>query len=177
MKQIRLAGVGGQGIVLLGAILGEAANIANQYVGLSATYGSEARGTPTTSDVVISDAWLDYPKVEVPDILVAFFQAGYEKNLAIMNERGLILYDPDLLKRVASSLVPHTEIPATKLAMEKLSSTIASNMVMLGALVCLTGVISREAATKAMELSVSSRFLQTNLAAFNIGYEYAESLK
>ena len=94
ITQIRLSGFGGQGVVLAGLLLGEAGVAEGKYVAGSNSYGAQARGSGCKSEVVFSDAPIDFPHLTTADILVAMSQGTYDQYCADINpETGLILYD------------------------------------------------------------------------------------
>ncbi|HIC96229.1 TPA: hypothetical protein EYP12_06345 [Candidatus Bipolaricaulota bacterium] len=187
MIKIRFCGFGGQGIVLLAEILGHAAVFAGKWAAQSASYGAEARGSASTSEVIISEEWIPYPKVEEADILVAMSQDGYNKYLKEVVEGGTILFDSTLVrpdgdgdgdgKGNAPKRHHRYPIPASRLAREELESPIVANMIMLGALIRLTGVVSPEETRGAIEAHVAERFRELDLRALEVGLRLAEELK
>ena len=168
-----IAGFGGQGVVTAGYILGRAACLFDKKnVTQTQSYGPEARGGACTSEVVISEDLIDYPKVIKPDVLVAMSQEAYSECCQYVKEGGIIILDKDLVsvdnKRKE---VRYYEIPSTAVA-EHLGSKIVANIVMLGTLVALTGVVSKEAIRK----SVEERFpkqAELNLRALEEGMKLA----
>jgi len=170
--QVRFGGVGGQGIVLCGRLLGKAAALFDgKHAVCTQSYGPEARGGASRSDVVISDSPVDYPFVTEADALVAFFQEAYVKFRAALRPGGLLVYETSLVHSVPDE--PNAVgLPATAIA-EEVGSRLAANVVMLGYLVGKTGVVSREAAEEALRTTVKSRILELNLHAFEAGYARA----
>ena len=170
--EVRLAGYGGQGIVLAGLLLGKAAAL---YDGKEAvftqSYGPEARGGASSADVVIADQPVDYPLVTRPDCLVVMFQEAYERYRPDLAEGGLLVLDQDLVKPGAGERAFHA-IPATRLA-EGLGKKIAANVVMLGFFTAVSGLVRREAVEAALRSSLASRVLELNLKAFDAGNAYA----
>lgn len=171
-QEVRLAGYGGQGIVLAGLLLGKAAAL---YDGKEAvftqSYGPEARGGASNADVVIADAPVDYPLVTRPDCLVVMFQEAYERYRPSLVEDGLLVLDQDLVKPGGGER-KFRAIPATRLA-EGLGKKIAANVVMLGFFTAVSGLVSREAAEAALRSTIAPRHLELNLRAFATGYDYA----
>ena len=99
--EIRLAGSGGQGLVLAGVILAEAAGIYDgKFVCQTQSYGPAARGGASKAEVVISDAEIDYPKAIRPDVLLAMNQTSLDKYLADLKPGGVLLVDADLVREV-----------------------------------------------------------------------------
>jgi len=174
--EVRFAGFGGQGIISAGRITGKAAAIFDgKDAVMMQSYGPEARGGACNSDLVISDAAIGYPQLKQPDILVVMSQEAYEKYGQDINPDGTLLVDADLV--VMGEYPPPVErvyaIPATRLA-EGLGKKIVANVVMLGALVAITGVVSRKAMLEAILSSVPPRTKELNERAYATGYEKGE---
>ena len=171
-QEIRLAGYGGQGIILAGLLLGKAAAL---YDGKEAvftqSYGPEARGGASSADVVIADQPVDYPLVTRPDCLVVMFQEAYERYRPDLAPGGLLALDQDLVKPNAQEGVFHA-VPATRLA-EGLGKRIAANVVMLGFFAAVSGLVSRQAVEQALRSTIPSRHLELNLRALARGYDFA----
>lgn len=172
--QVRFGGVGGQGIVLCGRLLGKAAALFDGKDAVcTQSYGPEARGGASRSDVVVSEGRVDYPFVTEADVLVAFFQEAYMKFRSALRPGGLLIYDTALVHSVPDEANAFG-LPATAIA-EELGNRLAANIVMLGFLVGKTGVISREAAEEAIRATVKPRILDLNLRAFDAGYSRAQA--
>lgn len=166
-KEIRIAGFGGQGIVLSGFILGQAALLDGNSAVQSQSYGPEARGGAAKSEVIISDEKIDYPRVTEADVFVAMSQEAYDKLRGDLREKGLILIDKDLVEASGKAI---KGIPFTKIA-DKLGKKIVANVVMLGALTAITGIVSKESIKKAIEANVPRKALKINMKAFEKGYK------
>ncbi|ACV24600.1 2-oxoacid:ferredoxin oxidoreductase subunit gamma [Methanocaldococcus fervens] len=178
-KEIRLSGFGGQGIILAGIILGRAAALYDKKEAVQTqSYGPEARGGASKSEVVISDEPIDFPKVIKPDILVCLSQQAYDKYKDDIKEGGILLVDEDLVSTDEKPKVDVTlyKIPFTRIASEEIKLPIVANIVMLGALTKLTNIVSRESMEKSILDSVPKGTEEKNLLAFKKGYEYAENL-
>ncbi|MBP1716905.1 MAG: 2-oxoglutarate ferredoxin oxidoreductase, gamma subunit, partial [Deltaproteobacteria bacterium] len=120
MIQVRFAGLGGQGILLMGEILGEAAVLDKKYVGQTASYGSEARGSACRSDVVISESWIDFPEVTEADVLACMSQGTYDQLSKKINPaEAIIFYDAQMVKPTPSLAVKQVSIPATERAFKE----------------------------------------------------------
>lgn len=173
--EVRLTGFGGQGIVLSGIILARAAMHDKKGVVQSQSYGPEARGGACHSEVVISDESIHYPLVDEPDILVAMSQEALDKHMNSLKRGGILIIDSDTITRIPDeSEVKVTKVPAASLASEKLGKGIAANIVMLGALTNLTGIVSKEAMEKAALESAPRGTEETNLRALKEGYLCAQ---
>jgi 2-oxoglutarate ferredoxin oxidoreductase subunit gamma len=169
MIQIRFCGFGGQGVVLLGEILGHAAMLAGGWAAQSASYGAEARGSTCSSEVLISDSWIAYPKVAEADVPTALSQSGYDQYISQLRPQGLVLFDVSLV--IPKETECHYAIPATQLAREELENPIVANMIMIGALAEITQIVPKEKLVEAITARVPSRFLQLNLRAVELGGE------
>jgi 2-oxoglutarate ferredoxin oxidoreductase subunit gamma len=168
--EIRFSGFGGQGIILAAVILGRAAAL---YDGKNAVqtqvYGPEARGGASMSAVIIDDEPILYPEVSVPDIYVIMSQEGFERYGAKAPKEAVMLIDSDMVEgRPACTF---HEIPATSEARNTLGKVIVANIVMLGALVAATGIVSDTAIEKAVLDSVPKGTEKLNLAALKRGLE------
>ncbi len=169
--EVRIAGFGGQGVVTAGYVLGQSACL---FDGKSATmtqsYGPEARGGACRSEVVISDDVIDFPRVVKPDLLVAMSQEAYLLYYDDVKDGGSIILDEDLVSPVeGENEVKYYKTPATRTA-EALGNRIVANVVMLGAIVSLTKVVSVEAMKNAVEARWP-RFSELNLKALEKGIE------
>ena len=171
-REIRIAGTGGMGVVLAGVIVGNAAVIAGLNAVQSQSYGSEARGTATKSEVIISDGDIHYPKVRKSDIFVVMSQKALEMYLQDAKENSVLIVDPDLVD--TSELESKFEIikvPAMKTA-DEMGLRLVSNMIMLGALAKKIDEIPSEALEKAVTQSVPEKYLELNLKAVKAGADY-----
>jgi 2-oxoglutarate ferredoxin oxidoreductase subunit gamma len=173
--EIRLAGFGGQGIILAGNILGKAASLYEQLQAVfTQSYGPEARGGACSADVIISGGAIYYPRVSLPQILVLMSEEAKNTYGRQMSDQAMVLIDEDL---VQMDTVPEGcrlfKIPATRLA-EKLGRTIVANIVMLGFITSITGVVGYEAMKKALFDSIPSGTEELNLKAFEKGFEYGK---
>lgn len=170
-KEIRISGFGGQGIVLAGYIVGKACALYEGYEAvMTQSYGPEARGGASSSNIVIADEAIAYPFVRNPDVFVALSQEAYTKFRGTAKLDAIIMIDEHLIR-------PHEDdtpfmIPATRMA-EELGRRIVTNVVMLGFCTGILDFISRESMEKAIESSVKPKTLELNFHAFETGYEYA----
>jgi len=170
-SEIILTGFGGQGIVLAGKILGQAAAIGdNRESTLVQSYGPEARGGACSAQVIISDTAIHYPHVRRPDILVCMSQAGFEKYIGELSEAGTLLIDLDLVKPQGLGC-EYFSIPSTRMA-EELGRKMMANIIMLGFLVAVTKAVNPDSAREAVSSSVPRGTQDKNISAFNKGYDY-----
>ncbi len=171
-EEVRLAGFGGQGIILAGYILGKAAALYDDKNAIfTQSYGPEARGGACAAELVISDEPIDYPLVSRPSYLVLMSQEAFSKYGAAAAEGAQLIVDTDLVEGAAGKeWLRH--IPATRLAGE-LGSRIAANIVMLGFFGAVTQLVSRQALEESIRTSVPARTVELNLRAFQTGFDYA----
>jgi len=176
--EIRFAGFGGQGVVLAGMILGEAAVIHDGMHAIQTqTYGAAARGGAARSDVILSGEPIVYPQVTAPDIMAVFTLEAMNKYIADMKEGSTLIYDGSLFTPPEGLPYRLHNCPATGTAMNELGKGIVANMVMLGFLVGLTGVVTVEAAEEAIRGNVPKGTDELNLNAFRRGMALAKEEK
>jgi 2-oxoglutarate ferredoxin oxidoreductase subunit gamma len=177
LKELRIAGFGGQGVILSAHIVGRAAALhQGGYATMTQNYGPEARGGAASAALIVSDEPVLYPYLTQPDILVALSQEAYSKFIPDLKENGILLVEEDLVR--LGNVPQHMRvygIPATRLA-EELGKKMVLNVVMVGFLCSITGVVSREACRKAVQDSVPARFLDLNINAFEKGFEFGVQL-
>jgi len=178
-KEIRLAGFGGQGLILAGVVLAKAAVM---HAGLEAaqrqSYGTEARGGASRSEVIISDQAIDYPGVisGKNDILIAMGGAALTRYLKDVKPGGIVIYDPDLILNVPKDVDANFYGIRAAATAERLGRRIVANMVMIGALAELTGILPLDAVKKAIGSSVKAGTEEMNLQAIDAGVAEAKSL-
>jgi 2-oxoglutarate ferredoxin oxidoreductase subunit gamma len=172
IKEIRIAGFGGQGVVLSGLILGQAASIHDGgFSALTQSYGPEARGGSCTAEVVISDEPIGYPYVQSPNVLIILSQEAYNKYLSDLPAEALMIIDPDLVKPDPSQNPVPLSIPATRMARD-MGRTVVANIIMLGFLAAASDLVSPEALKKSVLTSVPKGTEEFNTRAFETGYNY-----
>ncbi|MHA2150034.1 MAG: 2-oxoacid:acceptor oxidoreductase family protein [Candidatus Thorarchaeota archaeon] len=169
--EIRFGGFGGQGIVTMAVVLGETLSlIEKKQCVQTQSYGPEARGGATKSELVIDDVEVDYPKVQAPDVFVAMSRAAYLEYVDGLKDDGILIIDEDLVK-VEGDLpdgVKIYKIPATRIADVEVGVKQATNVVMLGALTAITGIVSPKGLKKQI-VDRWPRFKETNLKALKLG--------
>jgi len=170
IKQIRLSGFGGQGIILAGTLLGQAGVIDGKYVAESSSYGAQARGSGCKSEVVFSDRPIDFPRVTTADVLFVMSQGAYDVYYAdVKADSGIILYDDGQVVAKEDLIVEQIGIPATDYAIKKLKNSQVANIILLGALIEISEIVPSLALQKAIRVHVSERFRSLNLKALRIG--------
>ncbi len=172
--EVRLSGSGGQGMILAGIILAEAAGLYDgKNVVQTQSYGVEARGGASRAEVIISDEEIVFPEVTRPDILLVMNQPSVEKFLSSLKEDGLLIVDSTSIKKAPATPSRVYMIPLTDLG-QKAGGQIVSNIVALGALVGLTGVASEEAMRKAVLSRVPKGTEDLNMRALDLGLKAAQ---
>ncbi|MDI6756342.1 MAG: 2-oxoacid:acceptor oxidoreductase family protein [Thermodesulfobacteriota bacterium] len=171
--EIRIAGFGGQGVVTVGKIAGVAAALHDKRNAVQTqSYGPESRGGACKSEIVLSDGEIYYPKVRLADVLVALSQTAQDVYLKDLKPGGLLIVDPlTVIKEAPRSDIRVVQVPTAEIAL-KVGNKKFQNMVALGALCQLTGVISRNALEKAIKETVPPKTLTQNIEAFQKGLEY-----
>ena len=170
--EIRFSGAGGQGLITAGIILAEAATIIEgKHAVQSQSYGPEARGGASKSEVIISDSPIDYPKATVVDACLAMTQEAADKYANGIKDGGVLLLDDDFVPNTPKGNYRVVRIPITRTAKEELGREIVANVVALGAMISLTGVVSREAGEQAVLSKVPEAFKELNQKAYSLGFE------
>jgi 2-oxoglutarate ferredoxin oxidoreductase subunit gamma len=172
-KQITITGFGGQGVILAGRIVGEAAAILDHLEStLVQSYGPESRGGACSAQVTIADGAIYFPYIERPDILVCLSQSGYDKHVATLKDDGVLIIEQDLVKPAGDR--ESFAVPCTRFA-EELGNKMMANIIMVGFFTAITGAISLEAARSTVEKSVPKATMEKNIKAFERGWEYAQA--
>ena len=149
MQQLRLSGTGGQGLILAGIILAEAALLDGKLAVQSQSYGPEARGGSSKSEVIISDKVIHYPKITVPDVVLAMSQEACKKYTVDLPESGILITDSLFVQQLPDKRYKQIfELPITQTAQNELGKALFANIIALGAIVKITGVVSKEALVK-----------------------------
>jgi 2-oxoglutarate ferredoxin oxidoreductase subunit gamma len=173
LTELRIAGFGGQGVILSAIVIGKAASIyQGAYATMTQNFGPEARGGACSAQLLLSDKPILYPYVTQPDIMVVMSQEAYTRFVPELREGGTLIVEQDLVR--VTDLPKQTRVyscPATRLA-EELGKRMVSNSVMVGFLTAVTGLLDADAVRKAIADSVPSNFRDLNLNAFEKGHEY-----
>ena len=172
--EIRIAGSGGQGIVLAGIILAEAAILDGRYVAQSQSYGPEARGGNSISEVILSDIEVDYPRALELDLLITLTQEACDRNLPDMKAEGLVVVDSDLVQRVLWGKLAN--LPFEQIA-QGVGEERAINMAALGAVAAFCPDVSRRSLARVITKRLPSGKVTANLSAFDEALKAARKLK
>jgi len=173
LTEIRLAGFGGQGVILSAIVIGKAASI-NQggYATMTQSFGPEARGGACAAQVILDQEPILYPYVTQPDILVIMSQEAYTKFAPEIKDGGILIVEQDLVR--VGDVQPGVRlfsVPATRLA-EELGKRMVLNIVMVGFFAAVTGLLDPKALRDAVLDSVPPSFRELNAKAFDKGFEY-----
>ena len=176
--EIRVGGLGGQGVILCGSIIGKAAAIySGRHAALIQAFGPEARGSACSAQVIVADEAIGYPYVRRPDILVLLSQDAFVQFSPQLKPDGVVLYENELVQ--VEGRLPTTArsfgIPATRFA-EELGRRLVLNIVMAGFFTGVTNLLSIDAVEKAVVDSVPKGTESLNLKALMKGYEYGRGL-
>ncbi len=170
--EIRVSGFGGQGVILLGYLIGKAAAIMRETVTLNQSFGPEARGSACSAQVIVDDDKILYPYLTKPDVLICMSQEAYTKFEPELKNDGLLLIDEDLVKDAKQrGKIKMYRVPATRLA-EELGRKIVLNIVMLGFFTAIAKVVDHDSVRKTVADSVPKGTEELNLKAFDSGYEF-----
>jgi 2-oxoglutarate ferredoxin oxidoreductase subunit gamma len=176
LTEIRIAGFGGQGVILSAIILGRAASIhQGAFATMTQSFGPEARGGACSAQLVLSGSPVLYPYVSRPDILVVMSQEACTKFVPELKDGGTLIVEQDLVR--VTDLKPNTRafsVPATRLA-EELGKRMVLNSVMVGFFTAVTRLLDRDAVLKSVADSVPAAFRELNLKAFDKGFSYGST--
>lgn len=173
-KEIILSGSGGQGLILAGIVLAEAALLAGLQAVQTQSYGPEARGGASRSEVIIGDGEIDYPKVERADLLLAMNQEACDKFIGAVKETGLAVVDSTYVSELPAVAFRVVSLPITQATKERLGKAIVANMAALGALVYFLEEVPLALAEQAIAQRVPRGTEEINRQAFRLGRELAE---
>ncbi|NQU16317.1 MAG: 2-oxoacid:acceptor oxidoreductase family protein [Desulfobacteraceae bacterium] len=174
--EVRLSGSGGQGIVLAAIILAQAAGINDgKYVVQTQSYGVEARGGASRAEVIINDEEIVFPEVTAPDILLAMNDPSLRKYGDTLKEGGILIANSNEIAAISAPKAKVYSIPLTQLGRQA-GGEIVGNIVALGALVGLTGVVSEAGLRSAVRHRVPKGTEDRNMAALEVGLKAAREV-
>ncbi len=176
--ELRFSGSGGQGMILAGIIMAEAAAIyGDKNAAQSQSYGPESRGGASKAEVIISSQPIDYPKATSIDCMLAMTQEACTKYHHDIKQGGILLVDSEEVKNVPKGNFRLYSFPIIGTAREELGKTIVANIISLGMITELTGIVPHEAIEKAVLSRVPPAFIELNKRALQIGFDKARTLK
>ena len=174
-REIRLSGFGGQGLILAGMILAEAGMYDGHQVVQTQSYGPEARGGASKSEVVISSEAIDYPKVTSPDVVLVMSDVACQRYACTVQQGGTLIVDSGLVKDVPPAPGQLYSVPITDVAKQATGRAITANIVALGVVNTIAGIVSPEALEKAVLSRVPKGTEELNLKALRAGIEAAKA--
>ncbi len=175
--EIRLSGAGGQGLILMGKVLAEAAAIyEDRNATQSQSYGPEARGGASKSEVIISDGEIDYPKATDLDLLFAFTQEACDKYSSDIKDNALVIVDSEFVTNPPVGNYRVLSLPVHQLARDSVGKTIIANILALGVIVEASGVVLASSAEAAVKARVPRGTEEMNLKAFRAGVEAVRAM-
>lgn len=173
--EIRFSGSGGQGLILAGVIFAEAAAI---YGGINAvqsqSYGPEARGGASKSEVIISDETINFPKAMSIDLLLALTQEACTKYYVDLKEEGVLLIDEDFVTEIPEGNYRVIKLPIIRSAQEKVGKAFVANIVAIGAITAIVEKVSFDSVEKAVLSRVPRGTEDLNRMALKIGFDMAK---
>jgi 2-oxoglutarate ferredoxin oxidoreductase subunit gamma len=177
LTEIRIAGFGGQGVILAASVIGKACAIfQGGFATMTQSFGPEARGGSSSAQVILSAEPILYPYVTQPDVLVVMSQEAYTRFAPQLKPGGILITEQDLVRVTAMPAgVRAYGAPATRLA-EELGRKVVLNIVMTGFFTAVTNLLDPDAVRKAVADSVPPAMQKLNLQAFDKGYEYGSRL-
>ena len=169
-QEIRLSGTGGQGLVLAGRILGEAATMyENLYAVQKQSYGPEARGGACRSDIILAKEEVDFPYIDEMDLLLAMSQESYTSYAGKLRPDGILVVDKLFVPDAQPGGRPFYSLDFTRLARNTLKNEIVANIIALGAVTTILGGIARESVLKVLEKRTPPKFFEVNQKALDLG--------
>jgi len=174
-KEIRLSGSGGQGLITAGIILAKAAVLDKVGVTQTQSYGPESRGGASRADVIISNTEFYYPEAVNFDVLLVLTQEACDKFAVDLKDNGILIADNSNVKNIPVMDSKIYEHPFTEIARNKLGTELPTNILSLGFLVKVTGVVSQASLKTAVSTSVKPQFKDMNMKALQLGFKLAEN--
>lgn len=175
--EVRLSGSGGQGLILAGIILAEAAIIDGHNVVQTQSYGPAARGGASKAEVIISSGDIDYPQVEQPDVFLGLNQESVLKYMTDCRDNSLAIVDSGLVKHLIPTRAKVYALPITETARKEVGRELVANVVALGSITALSGMVSRESVTKALLRRVPKGTEDMNRRALDLGFQLGDQAR
>ncbi|MCD6449790.1 MAG: 2-oxoacid:acceptor oxidoreductase family protein [Thermotogaceae bacterium] len=185
---LRFAGIGGQGNILMGIILAKSLIKEGKWVIQSQSYTAQVRGGPSHCDVLYSNEWIDYPKAENFDVLFALHPSAIPHHYMLLKKNGVFFIDTSTMNVETFNCVEPENIPSgfpieicritkkilgysfTKAALENFKASVVANMIGLGALIKVTGVVNLDTLKETISETVRKKYVDMNLKAVDFGY-------
>jgi 2-oxoglutarate ferredoxin oxidoreductase subunit gamma len=171
-RELRIAGFGGQGVVLSGQIIGQAVAVFDKkYAAFVQSYGPEARGGSCTAEVVADEEPIGYPYLTDPGLVVALSQDAFNKYGKDLPDHTQVIIDPDLVKSEPADKRVYLQVPANRMARE-MGRAVVANIILLGFLAAVSDFVSVDALRQSVLASVPKGTGDFNMKAFESGYQY-----
>ncbi len=176
-KEFLFSGKGGQGLGVMGRILSLAAVLEEREVASSASYGGEVTGGLSQSEVIISDEKIDFPGVMNPDVMILLSQESYDKLAPGSEDKALLFCDPSLVCPGDNPVACRTFwVSSAERAIESLGRNQFANMIMLGAVIAVTGIVSPESISRIIGQEFQGKNPELNAKAFGIGHQIGSGI-
>jgi len=177
-ESVRFTGAGGHGLIKASVLLAQAGVYDNMNVLQSQVYGAEARGGATKGETVVRKGKIFYPTLVIPDVLISLTKEGLDKYGDDVTNDGLIIYDSGLITDVVSSDDgPYMYgLPMWVELIKELGKGIAINILTLGVLIAMTGIVSRASIEKAITEAFRQDFKKSNMCALELGHELVKEI-
>lgn len=173
--EVRMLGVGGQGVGVAGAILGRAATLDGKFATHWQSYGVESRGGPSLSEIVISEKRIDYPRVIFADVLTATEPSMLNMYIEDLKSGGLLILDSDLASYDSTRRdILVNRVPTLKTA-ESLGERLATGVIMVGTISAMTRIVTQKALLEAVKISLPSSAQDVNFEAVRLGMKLGET--
>ncbi|MBZ4653569.1 MAG: 2-oxoglutarate synthase [Peptococcaceae bacterium] len=170
MREILLSGSGGQGMILAGIILAEAALREGKEVVQTQSYGPEARGGASKAEVIIANKKISFPHIEKPDVVLAMTEEAFNKYTKCLKENAAVIVDSTYVKNPTLTRGDLHEVPITALAEKEVGSPLFSNIVALGVLIGVTNIVKESTIKEAVLARVPKGTEERNLKALELGF-------
>ena len=180
MERLRMvfSGSGGQGVITAAIIIAEAAVLHENLVAVqSQSYGAEARGSATKSDVIISDSEINFPKVTYPNLLVCLTQESYNKFSPVIRPGGLLITDTGYVKTHKKMAARQIELPMYQTIMDRIGKPVVLNICMLGAVISIIEIVKPESIIKVIETRIPANLFDISKNALELGIKLGEPFK
>ncbi len=164
--EVIMAGSGGQGLIVSGIMLGEAAMLEGKNVCQTQSYGIASRGGFSAAEVIIDSDEIVFQQVQQPDVVLALTEEAMEKYQGLASSGVPVFYDTTLLKpRDGEHFYGH---PFTEMA-EKLGNVGTANMIALGLMSAVTGIVDLDSLIKVVNKRFSGKTADVNIKALHTG--------
>lgn len=170
--EVRLSGAGGQGLILGGIILAEGFILEGGYhVVQTQSYGPEARGGASKSEVIISDTPIHFPKISSPDLILALTQKAFDKYIKDIKDDGIVIVDEEVEVKNIPATVKVYSLPILHSASEKIGKSFVANIISLGIICGCIEFLDQNKLKEAILSRVPKGTQELNSSAFELGLQ------